>query len=52
MTTEKLRALAEQLEADARAVRQILADALNSDITPEQATSELRELGIFLANRK
>ena len=47
MTTAQLRALAEQLEADARAVRKILADALNSDITPEQAKAALRELNII-----
>ena len=44
MTTAQLREIAEQLEADARAVRQILAAALASDITPEQAKAALREL--------
>lgn len=48
MTTNQLRALAEQLEADARAVRQILAAALASEITPEQAKNELRKKGITL----
>ena len=48
MTTNQLQALAEQLEADARAVRQILAAALASEITPEQAKAALYELGITL----
>ena len=47
MTTAQFRALAERLEADARAVRQILAAALASDITPEQAKAALRELNII-----
>ena len=48
LTIENLRALAEQLESDARAVRKILDAAECSDITPAQAKSMLRKLGIAI----
>lgn len=51
ITTTNLRALADQLAADAAAVREILELAEASEITPEQAATLLRERGLAIVNR-
>lgn len=51
ITTTNLRALADQLAADAAAVREILKLAEASEITPEQAAKLLRERGLAIVNR-
>lgn len=48
LTINSIRGLAEQLEADAKAVREILAQAEAGDIAPEQAADLLKEQGIAI----
>lgn len=48
ITLSGLKALADQLEADAIAVREIQLRAELGDISPEQAAAELSERGIAI----
>ena len=48
ITINRLRGLAEQLEADAAKVRDILQRAELGDISPDEATAELKEQGIAI----
>ena len=48
LTINSIRGLADQLEADAKAVREILAQAESGDISPEQAAALLKEQGIAI----
>jgi hypothetical protein len=48
ITINSIRGLADQLEADAKAVREILAQAEAGDISPEQAAATLKERGIAI----
>jgi plasmid stability protein len=48
ITIASIRALAEQLEADAAKVREILRQATEGEINPDQAAAALREQGIAI----
>ena len=48
LTISRIRALAEQLEADAARVREIIEQAEQGDISPEQAAKKLKEMGIAI----
>ena len=48
LTINSIRGLADQLEADAKAVREILSQAEAGDISPEQAAAMLKERGIAI----
>jgi hypothetical protein len=48
ITLGRIQALAEQLEADAAAVRRILAMAQDGDLSPAQAAQQLHNLGIAI----
>lgn len=49
ITLGSLQALAEQLEADAARVREILEAAILGDLGPQDAVARLRELGIAIS---
>ena len=48
ITIERIRALAEQLEADAAKVREILQQASEGKISPAAAAAALRQQGIAI----
>lgn len=49
ITIDRLRALAEQLESDAALVREIIREAEQGEISPDQAAKQLKNAGIAIA---
>jgi hypothetical protein len=48
ITINKIRALAEQLEADAQATREILILAEEGEVSPDEAAAMLKDHGIAI----